>query len=170
MSTSADSIHRSPRLRGAQTLEAGLGARLGRTHRVMRSAWQERIADLGLSPPQAALLRAVGEWPGSGLRELSRRLGTDAMNTKRLADHLEDRGLLRCTSDPAHRQRRIFDLTDEGAALAGEVSSRAFQWNRDLGAMVGANELALLQELLALLESALESAGSSRPSNEEEWP
>ena len=133
----------------------------------MRSAWEERISDLGLSAPQAALLRAVGEWPGLGLRELSRRLGTDAMNAKRLADHLESRGLLRSASDPAHRQRRIFDLTEEGVALAGEVSSRATSWNRELGAMLGAEELERLQELLALLESALDPAGSSHASGEE---
>ncbi len=164
VSTGPDPASRAPRVRGA---EAGLGATLGRTHRVMRSAWEERISDLDLSAPQAALLRTVGEWPGSGLRELSRRLGTDAMNAKRLADHLESRGLLRSASDPAHRQRRIFDLTDEGVALAGEVSSRATSWNRELGAMLGAEELERLQELLALLESALSPAGSSRSSDEE---
>ena len=156
---------------GVTAFEIGVGARLGRTHRVMRAAWEERIADLELSAPQAALLRAVEEWPGSGLRELSRRLGTDAMNAKRLADHLAARGLIRSASDPAHRQRRVLGLTARGESLAAEVSSRASRWNRELGEILGSEELDHLQELLALLESALETAGSpgaSRPSLQEE--
>src|SRR5579875_1692870 len=77
---------------GELALEAGLGFRLGRAHRLLRAAWEQIIADLGLSPPQAALLRAVAQQPGCGLRELARRVQTDAMNAKRLADHLERAG------------------------------------------------------------------------------
>jgi hypothetical protein len=40
---------------------------------MLRGAWEEKIADLGLTAPQAALLRAVAQRPGSGLRELARR-------------------------------------------------------------------------------------------------
>jgi len=50
----------------------GLGFRLGCAHRLLRAAWEEAIADLRLSPPQAAVLRMVARWPGCGLREGAR--------------------------------------------------------------------------------------------------
>jgi DNA-binding MarR family transcriptional regulator len=143
------------------SLESGLGFQLGRLHRVLREAWGEEIADLKLSPPQAAVLRAVCEWPGSGLRELARRMGADAMNAKRLADNLENLDLVRSAADPAHRQRRVLLPTEEGAALAGEINRRAEVWDRRLSELIGAEELRGLNRLLARLEERLESQTSS---------
>lgn len=140
----------------AGSLESGLGFRLGRVHRMVRDAWGERIAGLALTPPQAAMLRAVCEWPGSGLRELARRTHTDAMNAKRLLDHLERRDLVRSAPDSGHRQRRVVHATAAGTALAGEVARRAGAWDRLIGRRLGSGELAELHRLLARLESALD--------------
>ena len=109
-------------------LESGLGFRLGCAHRLLRAAWEEAIADLRLSPPHAAVLRKVAQWPGCGLRELARRLRTDAMNAKRLAGHLERAGLVVPAADPGHRQRRVLRPTEQGAALAGELTRRAAEY------------------------------------------
>jgi DNA-binding MarR family transcriptional regulator len=138
-------------------LESGLGFRLGRVHRMLRGAWEVVITDLGLSPPQAALLRAVAEQPGSGLRELARRMHTDAMNAKRLADHLERTGVIASASDPGHRQRRVFRPTGKGTVVAGELARRAAAQDRRVARLLGAADLAQLQNLLNRLESVLAS-------------
>jgi DNA-binding MarR family transcriptional regulator len=142
---------------GGPALEAGLGFRLGRAHRMLRAAWEQVIADLGLSPPQAALLRAVAQRPGCGLRELARLMHTDAMNAKRLADHLERAGLVASSSDPGHRQRRVLRLTGPGAALAGELARRAAEHQRSLACLAGPAEVARLLDLLDHLELAVAS-------------
>lgn len=140
------------------SLEAGLGFRMGRAHRHLREAWERRIADTGLSAPQAAMLRAICEQPGSGLRELARRVRTDPMNVKRLADHLEGAGLvlsLSATSAPSHRQRRDLVPTGAGLKLAGQVEQRAAEWEHLLSRLLGAGELEDLQRLLSRLEDVL---------------
>lgn len=138
----------------ARTVETGLGFMLGSAHRALRSAWEAYIADLGVSAPQALVLRMVAETSGVGLRELARRMQTDAMNAKRLADALEDAGLLRSAEDPAHRQKRLLCVTDEGRALATGVAARASAWDGHLAERLGSEGLTRLRSLLAnLIES-----------------
>ena len=136
-------------------LESTLGFRMGRAHRSLREAWGESIADLGLSPPQAAMLRAICEEPGSGLRELARRVRTDPMNAKRLADHLEQVGLVRSMTDPSHRQRRDLAPTEAGLVLAKQVAERAARWEHRLSRLFGEAQLEQLQSLLQRLEDVL---------------
>lgn len=138
-------------------LEASLGFRLGRAHRLLRAAWEQAIADLGLTAPQAALLRAVARQPGCGLRELARRMHTDAMNAKRLADHLERAGLVASSADPGHRQRRALRPTARGAALAEDLDRRAAEHQRRLVRVIGPAETARLMGLLNHLELAVAS-------------
>jgi DNA-binding MarR family transcriptional regulator len=135
-------------------LEDDLRFRLGRAHRAVRGAWQAHIADLGLTSPQASVLRAVLEQPGMGLRELARRLGTDPMNAKRLADGLERDGLLASRAHPADARIRVLSTTEDGAAKGREVARRAAAWGDALEALLGADDTARLRAILARLEAA----------------
>ena len=150
--TVADSRSPTPSATG---LESGIGFRLGRAHRRLRSAWESRIADLGLTGAQAAVVRAVAEQPGTGLRELARKLRADPMNVKRLADSLERAGLLRSTTDPADRRRRVLLPTAEGTAVSERLSGRAVTWNAHLEGLLGPADLATLQALLDRLEAGI---------------
>jgi DNA-binding MarR family transcriptional regulator len=132
--------------------DRGLAFRLGRLHRVLREDWEQHIADLAVTPAQASMLRAIGENPGIGLRQLARRMATDPMNAKRLADHLEHAGLAFSAGDPAHAQRRNLAPTAEGKAVARELTRRATAWNRRLTRRAGGAELHELSRLLGRLE------------------
>ncbi len=136
-------------------LEAGLGFRLGRAHRRLRAAWETHIADLGLSGAQATVLRAVAEVPDTGLRELARRVGTDPVNVKRLADGLERAGLLASASDTADRRRRVLRPTAQGQLRSHELAERAAAWNRQLATLVDPADLATLLVLLDRLETGI---------------
>ncbi len=153
--TPADSRSPTPRATG---LESGIGFRLGRAHRRLRSAWEARIADLGLTGAQAAVVRAVAEQPGTGLRELARKLRADPMNVKRLADSLERAGLVRSTSDPADRRRRVLLPTAEGTAVSDRLSGRAVNWDAHLEGLLGPADLATLQALLDRLAAGIAAA------------
>jgi DNA-binding MarR family transcriptional regulator len=136
-------------------LEAGLGFRLGRAHRVVRSAWEARITDLELSGAQAGVLRAVVEQPGMGLRELARRLGTDPMNAKRLADGLQRAGLLASEDDPADRRRRELHPTDAGLVLGRQVALRGAEWSRTLERILGREDASRLWQILERIEDGI---------------
>ncbi len=140
------------------SLEAAIGFRLGRAYRVLLAAWGETIADLGLSPAQAAALRMVAERPESSLRGVARRLRTDPMNAKRLVDHLERSGLVRSASNPDDRRARVLHATERGAALSTELGRRAEAWDQHLRTLLGAAELSRLGALLDRLEVSLEAA------------
>ncbi|MDO8107713.1 MarR family winged helix-turn-helix transcriptional regulator [Isoptericola sp. b441] len=136
-------------------LDAELGFRMGRTHRALRDGWERQLLELGLSAPQAATLRTVVEEPGSGVRELARRTGTDPMNAKRLVDHLERAGLVRSGPDPSHRQRRGVEPTPSGEAMALRIAQLSAAWRHRLSRRLGRDDLDHLLALLSRLETVL---------------
>ena len=143
-------------------LESEVGFRISRAHRRLRAAWESRIADLGLTSAQATILRATGEQPGTGLRELARRLHADPMNVKRLADSLEQAGLLRSASDPRDRRRRVLLPTALGHAVGGELAARALAWNQRLGSLLDPDGAAALYALLDRLEAGIAAEAGTR--------
>jgi DNA-binding MarR family transcriptional regulator len=102
------------------------------------------------------MLRAISENPGIGLRQLARRMTTDPMNAKRLADHLESVRMVQSVDDPLHVQRRGLVPTPKGLAAADDLNARAAAWNRRLAQRMGTPELEQLRRNLALLEGVLE--------------
>jgi len=136
-------------------LETSLPFQLGRTHRLLRAAWESRIADLRLSGPQASVVRAVADEPGVGLRELARRLRTDPMNAKRIADTLESEGFLASCDDPADRRRRVLGPTEPGRVLAAELERRAREWNGEVESIVGHADTEMLRTILRRIDAAI---------------
>lgn len=126
-----------------------------RAHREVRASWESRLTDLHLSSPQASLLRAVAEQPGTGLRELARKLHTDPMNAKRIADGLEAAGLLCSCDDPTDKRRRVLGPTDAGRALSTEVARRGRNWSATLECLLGSEDADDLRRILARLEAGV---------------
>lgn len=131
------------------------GFRLGRAHRALRAVWEQSIADLRISPPQAAVLRAVSRHEACGLRALARGLGTDVMNLRRLADHLEQSGLVQVLPDPEHSQRRVVRATSAGVAVSEQLAARASALNQLVEQLLGRDDLVQLQGLLEKLQTIL---------------
>ena len=79
-------------------------------------------ADLGLSPPQALLLRLLDEpQPMSSLAEA---MHCDNSNLTGIADRLEERGLAERRADPRDRRVKLLASTAEGAKLREEINRR----------------------------------------------
>jgi len=135
----------------------GVGFLLGMAHRARRRAWEANLADLGLTAPQAAVLRLVAGRPGSGVRHLARALGTDPMNSRRIAEALIAAGLCEARHDPLDARRRPLHLTARGQQLAGEVSRRARQDEDRLRAELGTRRYGELLEMLRALAATEQS-------------
>lgn len=129
----------------------GLGFLLARAHRARRRAWEADLADLGLTAPQAAVLRLLAARPGAGVRELGRALVTDPMNVQRILATLLAAGLCEVGRDPYDARRRPLHLTDAGRRLAGLVVVRAQEAERQLIASLGARDYATLHNALRRL-------------------
>lgn len=122
----------------------GVGYLLGVAHRARRRVWEADLADLGLTAPQAAVLRLLAARPGTGVRGLSRALVTDPMNVQRIASTLLAAGLCEVRRDPDDGRRRPLHLTDTGRRVADLVTTRADATERRLVTALGAKEYALL--------------------------
>lgn len=91
----------------------------------LRKHMLDVVAELGLTPAQAAAVRNLYE-PRSQ-RELANRLELDASSVTDIADQLESRGLLERQVDPADRRVRMLKLTTEGETLRREFFIRMIQ-------------------------------------------
>ena len=144
-----------PRTEARLQLEQGIGFRLDRVTRVLRAEWAHELAQMGLTPPQAAVLRGVAERSGCSLRSLARTLGADPMRVKRCVDELERRALLQSAHRGADRRPRALEPTPAGAALADRIDSLVRAREEHLVVALGPDRLASLEAALAAIESDL---------------
>ena len=140
---------RSPPLQ----LEEGLGFRLGRLVRMLRAEWAIELEELGLTPPQAAVLRGVAGRPGTSLRALARTLGADPMKVKRCVDVLERRGLVQSAHRGTDRRPRALQLAPEGPVLAARIDALVRAQEERLASALGPARLSDLEGVLAALEA-----------------
>jgi len=115
----------------------GLGFLLGVAHRTRRRAWEAELTDLGLTAPQAALLRLVVAQPGRGVRRLASELRTDPMNVQRVAVTLIAAGLCEHRRDPDDARRRPLHPTDAGIRRSAALADRARRAEQELFGALG---------------------------------
>lgn len=77
----------------------------------------ERVAELGLTPPQAGLLRMLANAPGRSQRALADDLGMPPSRFVAFADELEQRKLIERRKNPEDRRVYAVHLTDSGNEL-----------------------------------------------------
>lgn len=125
-----------------------------------------RLEPLGLTPPQVAVLRIVGQHPGLSQQALSERLGTVPSRVVRLVDELEERGLVvrrRSRTDRRHHELHVADhAADDIAALLEVVAAH----DAEITAGLTASEKKTLAALLGKLahSQGLDPGGSARSS------
>jgi DNA-binding MarR family transcriptional regulator len=74
----------------------------------------QRIAELGMTPPQTGLLRLVAQQPGQSQQVLAQQLRTPPSRLVPLVDHLEERGLIERRRNPEDRRYYALYLTAKG--------------------------------------------------------
>ncbi len=134
---------------------SALGFRLARLARTLRREWSEELATLGLTPPQAAVLRGVAGTPGCSLRASARALSTDPMNTKRCTDELEGRNLLRSGRRLGDRRSRTLTLTEPGSTLASQVNLLVLRQEQRFDTALGPTRRQQIDGALRALERAM---------------
>ncbi len=135
-------------------LDSGLGFRLSRLVRAMRTAWSRELSSVDLTPPQAAVLRGVADTDGISIRALARLLGGDPMNVKRCVDEVEQRGLLLSGTAEGDRRPRVLTITEKGRILAGKVDRLVKEQDDSLTTALGASARPEFERALAALEVA----------------
>jgi DNA-binding MarR family transcriptional regulator len=112
------------------------------------AAFAERIGPLELTPPQAGVLRRLGQAPGQSQRGLADALGMHAPRLVALIDELEGRGLVARERDLEDRRNYAISLTDEGRRALGELARVAREHELAITAALDGDERAQLRTLL----------------------
>lgn len=129
------------RFGGAAFLLAQLGAHAA-------GMFAQRISALGLTPPQAGLLRLVGQGPGRSQQALAAQLGVVPSKVVVLVDALESRGLLERRRNSTDRRNYALHLTDAGQQTLDDLRPVATQHEGDLTAALDDDERDKLTGLL----------------------
>jgi DNA-binding MarR family transcriptional regulator len=137
------------------SLDETTGFRLGRLVRLLKARFAASLEPLGLTPPQAAVLRALGERSPEGVRAVARRLSADPMNVKHCADELEARGLLRSTLVPGDRRLRGLEPTALGREVLDRLAEAVEGEEEWFRKVLGEQGQGALAAVLARLEAAL---------------
>jgi DNA-binding MarR family transcriptional regulator len=109
----------------------------------------ERIASVGLTPPQAGILRTIAANPGQSQQALSGQLRLLPSRVVAFVDDLEDRGYVERRRNPDDRRLHALYLTASGKQLMQKLSELARQHERTLTAGLNAEQRRTLNDLLA---------------------
>ncbi|OWV69101.1 MarR family transcriptional regulator [Rhizobium sp. R339] len=95
--------------------------------------------------------------------QIARALGLARQGVQRLADVLENEGLITYTDNPQHQRAKLVRLTTEGAARLGMIEVAQAGWADGLGAAFTSAELdaarAVMARVMGLLEADEASGG-----------
>jgi DNA-binding MarR family transcriptional regulator len=94
---------------------------------------------------------SAGSVGGQTVAQLARRLGLARQSVQRVADALEDDGLLRYETNPDHERSPRIALTAAGEEALGRLSAAAARWEDPLAARLGRTELEQARDFIKAL-------------------
>ncbi len=116
------------------------------THAAQR--FGERIAALGLTPPDAGLLRKIASDPGISQQDLAEHLGIVPSRMVALIDELESKGIVKRKRSIKDRRTYALALTQNGRMVLRELSHVAADHEVALCAALSEGEKLQLGNLL----------------------
>ncbi len=125
---------------GAAFLLAQLGA-----HGARR--FSERVAEIGLTAPDAGLLRKIASDPGVSQQALAEHLGVMPSRMVALVDELEVKGIIERRRSTEDRRNYELHLTDRGHQVLGELSRIAADHEESFCAALSKEERVHLRDL-----------------------
>ena len=131
----------SKKLSGPAFLLAQVGAHAA-------SKFGERIATIGLTPPDAGILRLLEVTQGISQQDLSTRLGIHPSRLVAILDELESRGLLERKPNAEDRRQYALYLTAKGKDTFARIGQIARQHQDALCVSLTEEEREKLAELL----------------------
>jgi DNA-binding MarR family transcriptional regulator len=109
----------------------------------------ERLEPLGLSPPEAGILRVLGQAMGLSQQQLAARLRIHPSRLVAILDELESRDLVERGESAADRRSHALRLTAKGRTVLAQIGQVAREHEVALCAALSAEERARLAQLLA---------------------
>ncbi len=136
--------------------DEGLGRLLLRVVREMRTAFDRKLEDVGLTAQQAEILFRCSRAGELTPKQLTNLLSTDNAGVTRLVDRLERKGLVTRHASAADRRSVTVRLTRSGTALVPRIARLAHAQRRRLFAGLSRVEQ---EQMRGLLRRILDNVG-----------
>jgi MarR family transcriptional regulator for hemolysin len=124
---------------------------ISETARVVRRAFDQRAAALGVTRAQWRVLARLKREPWLRQVELADRLDIEPITLCRIVDRLEDAGLVERKPDPADRRAWRLQLTDKAGPLVKQLRGVAHELALEALNGISAAEIEALQKQLSAI-------------------
>ena len=128
------------------------------TARLVREAFDVRLAPLDVNLTQASLLAYVAEFGATTQTRLADHLGIGRAAIGAVIDRLSERELVQRHPDPSDRRVWRVDITDAGRTLAGRIADVDEILRAELRHGIGREERQALSWVLTRLQQNLHTA------------
>lgn len=128
------------------------------TARLVREAFDARLAQLDLNLTQASLLGYVAEFGATSQTRLADHLGIGRAQIGSVVDRLQARGLVERRPAPNDRRVWLVAITDDGSELAAKVDEVDEVLRGELRHGIGREERQALAWVMTRLQHNLRSA------------
>jgi len=125
------------------------------TARLVRDAFDLRLAPLELNLTQASLLGYVAEFGATTQTRLADRLGIGRAAIGSVIDRLQQRDLVRRGPDPADRRVWLVEITDAGCEIVDRISEIDERLRGELRYGIGREERQALAWVMTRLQQNL---------------
>jgi MarR family transcriptional regulator, organic hydroperoxide resistance regulator len=129
-----------------------------------RGPYMTKLAELGLTPPQATALRTLDPQRAVAMKELGERLACDASTLTGIVDRLEARGLVERRSERRDRRAKALVLTREGRAIRTDAVNRMAEPPTSLSTLSAADRRTL-RDVLSRIETVEVGARGADPAS-----
>ena len=113
-----------------------------------------KTRELGITPPEAGVMRILGRQVGMNQRELAEKLGVVQSRVVALVDSLESAGLIIRERSAIDRRNQVLQVTASGRDLLAKLRTVAEAQEAELADGLSANDRDELYELLLKLADA----------------
>ncbi|WP_433195897.1 MarR family winged helix-turn-helix transcriptional regulator [Nocardia sp. CA-107356] len=114
----------------------------------------ERVAEIGLTPPEVGILRLIAAEPGRSQRSLAAELGVVPSRVVALIDPLDRKGWIERRRSATDRRNHELHLTPEGGKLLARMAKLAVAHETELFEGLTDDEYEQLAVLLTKLAAA----------------
>ncbi len=128
------------------------------TARLLRQAFDHRLADLGLNLTQASLIAYVAEFGPTTQTQLADHLGVGRAAIGSVIDQLQTRGLVERAPDPRDRRVWRVGVSDLGRQMSMRIADVDEVLRRELRHGIGREERQALAWVMTRLQHNLERA------------
>lgn len=135
------------------------------TARLVRVAFDARLAPLDLNLTQASLIGYVHEFGATTQTELADRLGIGRAAIGSVIDHLQSRGLVERLPKPDDRRVWLVTITEAGAELAVAINDVDAVLRAELRRGIGREERQALNWVMSRLQQNLASVIATAPTD-----